>query len=73
MVEIQPQFQQALADCQTFSCKKFALGKADFSLERKGKVLSSVKKGSQRKRNTEQLEEVREIEDIFKRDKQAFF
>ena len=69
MVEISPEFEEALKDCQTFSCKLFLRINPTLFSESKGKVLSSLKKGSIRKRTNKELEEVKEVEEFFKSDK----
>lgn len=60
-----PEFVQALENCQVFSCK------SDFTrLEKKGRVLQSLKIDSKRKRTQEEIDEDKELQGLLRHDRE---
>ena len=71
LVDMKPEFAEALQNCISFSCK-FVKSLFCFHLEHKGKSVSLLKEGSKRKRKHEEMEEVKEEEEKLKTDRTGY-
>ena len=71
LVDMKPEFADALSKCISFSCKYY-LTSLLIHIEHKGRSTALLKESSKRKRRHEEIEDVKEEEQRLKEDRQSF-